>query len=77
MIKKRPFFTIEKIYIFKGNIVAYQNIDSQIKMSNEIMDYYLKPISYNENGLTFGLPCIFKTYKMLKKLALIEVKLHL
>ena len=63
MIKKRPFFTIEKIYMFKGNLVVYQNIDSQIKMSNEIMDYYLKPISYNENGLTFGLPCMFKTYK--------------
>ena len=49
--------------MFKGNLVVYQNIDSQIKMSNEIMDYYLKPISYNENGLTFGLPCMFKTYK--------------
>lgn len=63
MIKKRQFFTIEKIYMFKGNFVAYQNIDSQIKMSNEIMDYYLKPVSYNENGLIFGLPCMFKTYK--------------
>tara|TARA_B100000902_G_C27294031_1_gene908869 strand:- start:1347 stop:2273 length:927 start_codon:yes stop_codon:yes gene_type:complete len=63
MIKKRPYFTIEKIYILKGNFVAYQNIDSQIKMSNDIMDNYLKPVSYNENGLTFGLPCMFKTYK--------------
>ena len=34
-----------------------------IKMSNDIMDNYLKPVSYNEKGLTFGLPCMCKTYK--------------
>jgi hypothetical protein len=63
MIKKRPYFTIEKIYMFKGNTVAYQNLDSLITMSNDIMDNYLKPVSYNEKGLTFGLPYMSKTYK--------------
>ena len=63
MVKKRPYFTIEKIYMFKGNNVAYQNIDSLIKMSNDIMDNYLRPVSYNEKGLTFGLPYMSKTYK--------------
>ena len=63
LVKKRPYFTIEKIFMFKGKFVAFQSIESCIKMSNDIMDYYIKPISFNENGLSFGLPCMFKNYK--------------
>jgi len=63
MINKIPYFTIEKVCIFKGKYVLYENFDKQFFLCDDIMDHYIKPVSYLNNTLTFGLPCIFTDYK--------------
>ena len=55
-----PFFTLEDIYIYKGNNITDWNINKKLDKISTILKNEIKQISYNNNYVVFGLPLIAK-----------------
>ena len=66
-IGKKLFFNIENIYYLKGNSLVYANQYKKLKEMYNVMDNYIKQVTYLKNTINFGLPIIHKNPYDLKK----------
>lgn len=63
-----PFFTIEDIFMYKGQEISDTNINKKINKICEILKNDIKQISYNNYCLVLGLPIITTECNDIKKL---------
>jgi len=56
-----PFFSIENIFMYKGNNVAGLNFNEKINKILDILKNEIKQISYNKTFVVFGLPIMTKS----------------
>jgi hypothetical protein len=61
------FFTIEDIFLYKGNNVERYNWEYKLGLLCNILKKDMKQVSYNNSFIVFGLPIIMDTYKELDK----------
>ena len=55
-----PFFSIEDIFMYKGNNISSLNINNKINKICHILKNDIKQLSYNNYFVVFGLPLIIK-----------------
>ena len=67
-IGKKQFFNIENIYYLKGNSLIYTNQYKKLKEMYNLMENYIKQVTYLKNTINFGLPIIHKNPYDLKKI---------
>ena len=60
------FFSIEDIFICKGEIIERENWNYKMKKISNLLKNDLKQVAYNNSFLVFGLPIICKTYDELE-----------
>jgi hypothetical protein len=61
------FFTIEDIFLYKGNPVERSNWHYKIELISKILKKDMKQIAYNNSYIVFGLPIITNTLDELDK----------
>ena len=66
-IGKNRFFNIENIYYSKGNNYTFSNQYKKIKEMYNLMDKYIKQVTFFKNTINFGLPVFAKNSYELKK----------
>lgn len=72
-----PFFTVEDIYLYKGNDVSYFNFNYKLNKIANILKSSIKQVSYNSYFVVFGLPIMAKSNEEFeKKLKTISYKLR-
>jgi hypothetical protein len=60
------FFSIEDIFICKGEIIERENWNYKMKKISNLLKNDLKQAAYNNSFVVFGLPIICKTYDELE-----------
>ena len=66
-IGKNKFFNIENLYYSKGNNFTFTNQYKKINEMHNLMDKYIKQVTYLKHTIHFGLPIIAKNSYELKK----------
>jgi hypothetical protein len=56
--KNNNFFAIEDIFYYKGREIERENWGNKFQILNKILEKELKPVSYNNSFIVFGLPLI-------------------
>jgi len=56
--KNNNFFAIEDIFYYKGREIERENWGNKFQILNKILEKELKPVSYNNSFIVFGLPII-------------------
>jgi hypothetical protein len=71
------FFTIEDIFLYKGNIIERSTWDYKWTLIQHILQKDLKQISYNPSFVVFGRPLFSKTIEALdKKIKNVQYPIH-
>ena len=66
-IGKKKFFNIENIFYSKGHSLIHFNQYKKLKETYDVMNNYIKQVTYLKNSVNFGLPIIKKNPYELKK----------
>lgn len=62
-LNNHQYFCIENIHYYKGDYIDHYNVSKKLDLIKYIFTYKLSQTSFLTNGVVFGLPAIYSSYR--------------